>query len=332
MFSTHSAKQLAPRWKLNTTISQIYTRCSSVSVLLVLPPMKNGNDKIFLVSSALEIWIALNGGKLTALLLCFLGISSTEYKASRWSWIASLHGSGSALQRLSFTCTKLSEPLIPAALLACTGEARTALIRHPEKCPSRAECDIFQDLTQTITFHRTSPPLRVSACRTRCSAAGGHIPGGRREEWNHLDLRDEPGWLSDHSQPFSSHLKTSSFPTWFSQTLFLLGLLNNVNFFFIAWTPSTLKPQESAGAQSHHSLSLFCKWGLIAKFKLTGSAHLTELWLSFGSRTKYFHNTDQNCIITMPKEKPAHNQVLWLVTSGLWEVFGICVQSSCSTY
>lgn len=134
-----------------------------------------------------------------------------------------------------------------------------------------------------------------------------------------------------HSQPFSSHLRTSSFQTRFSQTPFLPGLLNN-SFFHITWIPSTLKPQESAGAQSHRSQRLFCKCSPIAKFKLMGSAHLTELWLSFGSRTKHFHNTDQNYITTKPKEKPAHNHVPWLVTSGLSDVFGACVLSSCYTY
>lgn len=66
--------------------------------------------------------------------------------------------------------------------------------------------------------------------------------------------------------------------------------------------------------------------------QVKGSARPTDLWLCFGSRAKYFHDTDQNYIITKPKEKPAQNQVPWLVTSGSCEVFGVRVQISCYAY
>lgn len=110
-------------------------------------------------------------------------------------------------------------------------------------------------------FTRTSMPLRVSVCGARCSVVGGHVPGDRREAWNHLDLRGELGWHLDLRGKLGIWPNlSSSLPIWglpasrsshrhhFSQDFF-----STVFIFVIAWTPSTLKPQESAGAQSHHS-------------------------------------------------------------------------------
>lgn len=234
-------KQLAPRWKLNAVISQ------ANAPLSVLLPVKNGSDKIPAVSIALEIWTALNGGKQTVLLLYFLQLSPKIIQRGLMELDRLLAWFLFCIAGL------LSEPLIPAALLACAGEAKKAWIPDPGECPALTECDIFQVSQPNTEF---SPKLLcLSGCQwTWWSTLGEQVPGNRKEVWNHLDLGGELGWQSlTHSQPFSPHLRASSFPAWFSDTISPRTSFPQCSFLVITWTPSTLKPQERAGAQSHHS-------------------------------------------------------------------------------
>lgn len=83
-----------------------------------------------------------------------------------------------ALQRLSFTCTKLSEPLIPAALLVHTGEAKKALIPDPEKCPAPTECDISQDHTQTMNSHQNLYAFEGVSAQNKMQCCGRTCPWG----------------------------------------------------------------------------------------------------------------------------------------------------------
>lgn len=115
--------------------------------------MKNGSVKISLVSIALKVWIALFGGKQATLLLCFLGTSPRLCRVSWWIWRASSHGCV-CIKQLPLACMELSEPLLPAALLARAVGTGTAQNLKPEKCPSLPEKDISQDHTQTISFHQ----------------------------------------------------------------------------------------------------------------------------------------------------------------------------------
>lgn len=59
----------------------------------------------------------------------------------------------------------LSEPLIPAALLACTGQAKKAWIPDPGECPAPTECDVF---------HVSQPNREFSPNLSAFQAVGEH--------------------------------------------------------------------------------------------------------------------------------------------------------------
>lgn len=255
IFSMSLVKQLAPRWELNAVISQ------ANAPLSVLLPVKNGSDKIPAVSIAPEIWIALNGGKQTALLLCFLQVSPKIIQRE-------LMELDRLLARFLFCIAELSEPLIPAALLACTREVKKSL----DLWSSRVSCICWMWHLPGFTAKQwictpTSLPFRVSVNTMQCS--GREVPGDRRKVWNHRGLGDQLGWQPlTHSQPSPPHLKASSFPAWFSDTI-----SPRTSFPQCLFLPS-LGPVPRWNHKKEQELSpitaesLFCKWSLVAKRKV----------------------------------------------------------------
>lgn len=303
-------KQLAPRWKLNAVILQ------ANAPLSVLLPVKNGSDKIPAVSIALEIWIALNGGKQTVLLLYFLQSSPKITQRG-------LMELDRLLARFLFCIAGLlSEPLIPAAFLACTGEAKKAWIPDPGECPALSlNVTSSRFHSQTLNFHPNFSAFQGVSEHDEVHWENKSLgTEGRCETTLILEVN-----LVDSLWPILSPF----LPIWGlpasqpgSQTPFLPGLLFHSVLFL-----SSLGPRPRWNHKKEQELSpitaksLFCKWSLVAKWKVQ---HILQSSGSvFGSRTKYFHNTDQNYSTTQPKEKPAHHQISWLVTSGLCEVFGV---------
>lgn len=257
-------KQLAPRWKLNAVILW------ANAPLSVLLPVKNGSDKIPAVSIALEIWIALNGGKQTVLLPCFLQIASKIIQRGLMELGHLLAQflfciSGAPIRAPHHPCSTSGEPWRGKKSLGprSRGVNWTSWTWHLP-CFTAKQW-IFTKL------------LCLSGCQwTWCSAVGEQVPGDRREVGNHLDLGGDslwpilspflPIWGLPASQPGS-------------QTPLLPGLL-----FYIAHSCHPLDPVHiETTRKSRSSVPSQLKvcsaneaWLPSEKFSSS-----TELWLGF---------------------------------------------------
>lgn len=221
----------------------------------VLLPMKNGSDKIPVVSIALEIWIALSGGKQTVLLPWFLQISPKKYKTNWWSWIASLHGFYACLAEALLHLYEAVRASHPCSTAGTHQRGKKRLWSLTQKHPALAECDMSQDQTQMTTFHQNlyafegvSVQNKMQCCRrTRPWGPKRGVKPSQPQGWTWLTVDSiwpilSPFFPSEDFQFPNAVLTDTISPR--TLTVFI---------FVIAWTPSTLKPQESAGAQSHHS-------------------------------------------------------------------------------
>lgn len=223
----------------------------------VLLPMKNGSDKTPAVSIALEIWIALNGGKQTMLLTLFSsdithGIQNKLMKLD--SLLARFlclpcRGSPSLVR----SCQSLS------SLKRCwhaLGEAKKAQMPIPEVSRVSCICCRWHPPGSDQNNDLSPKPLCLWGCQ--CSEQDAVL-------WEDMSLGTEG--RSETISTSGVNLVDSIWPI-LSPFLPIWGLpaswcgshrhhfsqdFSTVFIFVIAWTPSMLKPQESAGAQSHHS-------------------------------------------------------------------------------
>lgn len=233
-------KQLAPRWKLNAVISQANT------LLSVLLPVKNGSDKTPAVSIALEIWIALNYGKQTVLLPCFLQIASKMIQ----------RGLMELDRLLAWFLFCIAGAPVRASHPCNTSGMHWRGKKSLDPWSRRVSCTRWVWRLPRFTAKQGifTKPLCLSGCQwTWGSTVGQQVwgeKGGVKPPWSWRWT-----WLTV-SDPFSALFSPSEsfqLPSLVLRHHFSQDFFSTLLVLVIAWTLSTLKPQERAGAQSHHS-------------------------------------------------------------------------------
>lgn len=249
-------KQLAPRWKLNAVISQ------ANALLSVLLPVKNGSDKTPAVSYCT--------GDLDSFELWKTDSSATLFPSdSIQNDTEGVDGAGSPPCMVSVLhCRAPVRDSHPCSTSGMHWTGKKSL----DPWSRRVSCTRWMWRLPCFTAKQGifTKPLCLSGCQwTWCSAVGQQVSGETREVWNHLDLGGELGWQSlTHSQPFSPHLRASSFPAWFSDTISPRTSFPHCSFL------SSLGPCPRWNHKKEQELSpitaksLFCKWSLVAKWKV----------------------------------------------------------------